>query len=687
MVLICLPFFTYMEKPTLRSFSSIPQIDCVRSLKKLLSRKRIHSNYVKKHSAVVESFIDPLVKSRFEELVNPTPKLSELEFKNGFLKRTGDKITWRKLDGKEITLVETKNLAIPEGHSISDMRLSPRGDKIAFATTYQGQDLKLWNLVTIEDVPKLGFKKPAENRMQGFSWDKEGEGIYFSYWHPKEEVEAGRAPILDHRYRRFGEEKDTIVLNHGLAENFEIADLDNGNTLLAYRLLARGSGIKTHISIKKGIKQADGSYIWTETYPRNKDIGFYIGTFEGKALIHTSGEGDHYGISMIDAINGKTTSLIPARKDMVLHESDLIDDKLVLQYHSIPEQHVTILLYDLKTKSQSEIKISELGLTPFGSLSNFSALPGARNARAKYSDVMSGDHAIDIDLKTGKITKLENSNKLNFDASKVSHRQIEFIAKDGTKITGRLFTRNGEEPKFVMIRYYGWISIKNSPEPREVQMALESGGAYLTLDLPGGGERGAEWFLSGSADRLSMIDKINEASDHLQKLLKLSSDKVVVMGRSWGGLTSLILAAKHGENFGIINPVVPVIDLEDALKNGWFGRIAHSDLAPLVDENGNYILDESFQAYVESINPIRLISEIKPGTRIHAFTNGLDDRVDQGGAMETSFFNDIETQIGSDFFRYHRSIKGSHSTRFYQVLMFSQILDHYNLDYRPLTLL
>jgi pimeloyl-ACP methyl ester carboxylesterase len=56
-----------------------------------------------------------------------------------------------------------------------------------------------------------------------------------------------------------------------------------------------------------------------------------------------------------------------------------------------------------------------------------------------------------------------------------------------------------------------------------------------------------------------MIGYINEISTFTQNELGHSKDQIVAMGRSWGGLTTLILAAHYGDNFGILNAVVPVI--------------------------------------------------------------------------------------------------------------------------------
>ena len=132
----------------------------------------------------------------------------------------------------------------------------------------------------------------------------------------------------------------------------------------------------------------------------------------------------------------------------------------------------------------------------------------------------------------------------------------------------------------------------------------------------------------------------------------------------------------------MIIPVVPVIDLKAIFEEGWFGRIAHSDLAPPIDEKGNYILGANFDNYVESINPINHISEIPPRTNLYLFTNGLDDRVDQGGDQEAEFAHALKNQVGEDSFYYHRSIKGNHGNRYYQVLIFSLLANHFDLEYQ-----
>jgi protease II len=637
--------------------------------------------YVKNHSDRTEALVHPVIKERYGELVSVLPTRTK-EFSQGTLFLKAGNLVWQDKKGVETVLVDGSQFE--KGHSISGFEISPDGKKVAFHTTFLGQDLRIWNVVTVEQSPKQLLEKPVENRMQGFSWSKTSDGLFYSFWHEKEAVKKGEKPVIESRFRSLITQKDELVFDHRLAENFTIADLDGGNTLLAHRTLIPSMGIKTTFSLYRGSKQADGTFRWESIYPRNKYVALFVGVKDQQALLLTSQAGDTYGISSVDITTGKTSTLIPAKKKAVLHQAELANGKLILQYHSVPEQNVTLDIYDLKTKRTKSLLLQSLGFTPYGDLEKFDFAPGATKATAKFSDVFLGEHLVELDLEKSTLTPRKNVANPKFDSTKMKAELIRFRASDGELLTGRLFFRTDSPPSFAQLRHYGWISLKSAPEVREVLMAVDMGGAYAALDIPGGGERGEKWFLNGIRDRKRTIKYIAEFSSHLQKKLKLKPEQISVMGRSWGGLNSIILAAEQGKNFGTIHVVAPVIDVVDMLENGVFGRIAHSDLGPKIDKDGNYVLDEKFWNYVRSLNPTAMVDKIPKGTRVNLFTSGLDDRVDAGNELEVDFAKSLETRLGKENFYYHRSITGNHSTRFYQILMYSQLAQRLGLKFTPL---
>jgi len=649
------------------------------------------SDYVKDHSAKVEALANKVNSCQAilsnnslkdDSLDKQTPDTATKAFGLGKINLSSEGIIWTNHSGIKTTLVS--NEGFEEGYSISGFKISPDSKKIAFYTTFNGQDLKFWNVVSVDKSPVVLLSEPIENRMQGFTWNKNSDGIYYSFWNDKEAVKKGEKPIIEQRFRNILTGDDSLVYDHGLAENFEIVDIDGGKTLVAYRLLNPVAGIKTTFSMYKGLLQEDGTYKFTSIYPRNQFVGVYLGRIGNDLYVQSGEAGDGYGIVKINALTNERTTIVPAYPNLTLHTAEVADDKLILQYHTQPALSVSLMVVDKDGKILNSKVLKDLGLTAYGDLSRFNFEPGAKVARAVFEDVMTGSQVLEFNLETLELSVVDEIDEIDFDSSKVISEMFSFTADDGQVIHARVHRRADVDSSFIFIRHYAFISIKNSPEVKEVQRALKLRGVYVSLHLPGGGEVGEEHFINGSRNRLKTIGYISQASSALQEKYNMTKEKVVVMGRSWGGMTSAVLAAKFGDNFGMINVVVPVIDVEAVLEEGWFGRIAHSDFAPLIDENGNYILDDDFYRQIREVNPIRIIDQMPNGVRLNLFTSGLDDRVDQGGDLEVDFARKIEAAIGSENFHYHRSIQGNHGGRYYQILMLSIIAKHYGLSLDPM---
>jgi prolyl oligopeptidase PreP (S9A serine peptidase family) len=271
------------------------------------------------------------------------------------------------------------------------------------------------------------------------------------------------------------------------------------------------------------VQQPNGTYQFEKNYPRNKYVAVYLGQIGNKLYLLSAEAGDTYGVVAVDVFKNTREVIVPAQPGKVLHTAEVAGEQLVLQYHTIPEQNVSLVITDSEGRKLRSYAMADFGLTPFGNLSRFLVAPGGRKARAVFSDVRTGNHVLELDLFRKSVEKLNNIKDLDFDSQQMQVDLVQFTATDGTELSGRLYTRKGGQPKFAFIRYYGFISIKNSPEVKEVQMALELGGAYLTLDLPGGGERGETWFQEGSRHRLRTISYISEASDYLQERLAMGS--------------------------------------------------------------------------------------------------------------------------------------------------------------------
>ncbi len=624
------------------------------------------------------------VLQRYQALQTITADPHVRYFSRGQIHQDARGLVWTTLTGKDIVVVERKQLK--DRQSLGSFAISPDGDKLAYATTYLGQDLKSWQVVTLSAQPRVLLQQPVVNRMEDLRWNQESTGLYYSYWYPKEDVKKGLSPMVECRFRHVLTQVDKKVWDHGLAENFAIAEQANGE-LIAHRLLNPAAGIKTTFSMYRGQKNARGQFQFTSIYPRNQYVGFFLGLWQKQGLILSQEAGDYYGVVAVSS-DGERRTLVPARHNEVLHTARLHQNTLILQYHNRHTQHVFLEQWNLKTGQRQRFALADLGLTPFGSLSNFHWGPGATRARASFADVALGHQTLELRLQTHKDTPaqlrvLAPEQPLDFNARHMKIERFAMLAKDGTPLNGYVFTRKDRPPTFGFIRHYAFISIKNAPEPREVQMVLEAGGAYLTLELPGGGEGGANWFLKGSRHRLTSVDYITEAAAHLRSQWQLPNERIAVLGRSWGGMTSLLLAARAGEQFGPIHAVVPVLDLKGVFENGWFGRISHSDFAPDIDRSGNYILDSAFWKRTYQLNPVEQLRYMSAQTQLRVFTNGLDDRIDQENLI-SRFMARTREQLAPGHFRHYDYNLAHHGSRDYQIDVIKGLLQDFDLTYRPM---
>jgi pimeloyl-ACP methyl ester carboxylesterase len=224
------------------------------------------------------------------------------------------------------------------------------------------------------------------------------------------------------------------------------------------------------------------------------------------------------------------------------------------------------------------------------------------------------------------------------------------------------------------------ISIPNKAESKEVQMTLELGGAYLLVDVPGGGERGANWFRSGAQNRDYALSYVAKASQFAQKKFNLSKKFISVLGRSWGGAFSYSLARDHGNQFGFIFSAATPINIIDDMEGTKLGRIIISDHFPNITRNGDYITDKTFIERIKALSPNLVYKDIDPSIKFGLFIAGLDDTVNNGKQETIDHIRSLNNHFDKDNFYFSTDSQGLHGSRFYQPIIFSILVNEYNIN-------
>jgi prolyl oligopeptidase len=258
----------------------------------------------------------------------------------------------------------------------------------------------------------------------------------------------------------------------------------------------------------------------------------------------------------------------------------------------------------------------------------------------------------------GKSSSTFGAGKPAFDPSPYATRQVFYMSKDGTRvpmfITARKgLVQDGSHP--VWLYAYGGFSISQAPGYRpDLPAWLEMGGIYAQPALRGGAEYGEAWHRAGMLEnKQNVFDDFVAAAEYLINEKYTSPARLVIEGRSNGGLLVGAVMTQRPELFAVALPAVGVLDM---LR---FDRFTGG--AAWAVEYGSSQNPEQFD-YLLRYSPLH---NLKPGTCYPAtliITADHDDRVVPSHSFK--FAAALQAAQGGDKPVLIRvETKGSHSYR------------------------
>ncbi len=615
--------------------------------------------------------------------------VGEMHFRNGSLFIDAGNLMWKGLDGQLVKLVD--KLEHPD-RGIDQILVSPDGKKVAYSTTLSLSDQHVWYVKTIAAQSSHLLKNPLLVRMDGFSWGQNSSTIYFSHFAKLEDAIAKKKPIHTVRSLNLNTGRIRNIFKHNEHANFAVYDVDGGNTLIVHRILGPGAGIKALLSVHKGVKQSDGSYKWNPLIAPNSTMGHFLGVIdkngESFAVMHTNQFGKKYGIAMIP-LSAKSpgaglSSVVNPQKRLVLHNSQMLNGKLFLEYFDPVNLRTSMHIADAATGGvEKVIRFSDYGVLNNGGLSLPVSFDGPE-VTFKYADVLGNARTFSYNVAKKSVVALKNPQPNPFNTAQVRVAVESFKSQDGTTVRGlKIYpvdpAGNPVKPKFFFMKSYGMIGIKYVAEALEAQLVLQRGGVYFVPDVRGGAGPNSDWQVQGSRDFNLRYQDMMAAATYITQLdpmyAKYGFDPkkdLVALGRSYNGAGILNVAARYPEMARMFVSVVPLWDPSRSLREQPFGLIAHSDYFPNIDpKTGNLILDADFFARIEEHNPVNILNQIPKDTTLVVFTGGRDDRVGQYH-LEEGYIQTLLNRLGSNL-HYIQNPTASHIPRWYFEELFSMI--------------
>ncbi|MEA3075711.1 MAG: oligopeptidase [Actinomycetota bacterium] len=307
------------------------------------------------------------------------------------------------------------------------------------------------------------------------------------------------------------------------------------------------------------------------------------------------------------------------REDARLLGVDVLRDWIVLveQANAVPRLRVMAA----ETGSIRELDVpEEVSSTTLGPNPEFDRSV----LRFVYESMVTPESTYDGDLTTGTRTLVKQEPVLGgYDPSEYTTVREWAVAADGARVPLSLVYRNdtrigdGSAPAIL----YGYGSYEVTIDPAFspfVLSLLDRGFVYAIAHIRGGGEMGRRWYDDGKflAKRNTFTDFVS-AAEHLVGAGYTSSERLVAMGGSAGGLLMGAVVNDRPDLFGGVLALVPFVDVVTTMLD---------ESIPLTvgefEEWGNP-KDPEYYAYMKSYSPYDNVSaQAYPPMLV---TTGLND--------------------------------------------------------------
>ena len=209
--------------------------------------------------------------------------------------------------------------------------------------------------------------------------------------------------------------------------------------------------------------------------------------------------------------------------------------------------------------------ISNVELPTIGSVEGMWGRPDQRELFLSFTSFLHPSTIYHYDLHS-MVLQPFGDMQLNFNPEDYETSQVFYPSKDGTEVSMFLVHKRGlplDGTNPTLLYGYGGFNIPITPTFSASRLWwVEQGGVYAVVNLRGGAEYGEEWHRAGMLEnKQNVFDDFMAAAQWLVDNNYTSRERLVIEGRSNGGLLVSACMVQQPELFGAVVCVVPVTDM------------------------------------------------------------------------------------------------------------------------------
>jgi oligopeptidase B len=455
------------------------------------------------------------------------------------------------LDAPEEILLDLNKLA--EGHSflgLGEFHVSDDGNLLAYSTDTTGYRQYTLYVQDLRSGQTLG-----ENieRVDSVTWAADNKTLFYTTEDPvsKRSDKFWRHTLGSDKSDLLFEEKDEIFdLGVGRSLDKEMIFLESeAKTSREYRYLpADNPGGQFKIIA-----------------PREPGHEYDVNHYEGRFYITTNKDAKNFRVVTAPVSDPSKKNWKP----FINHDPKIkIDGLETFAGHLVISEREGGLAYlrviDMKTKQSHRITTDESDYDiSLGDNREFNTAAIRFNYQSMVTPLSIYDY--DLDTRDRKLMKQQEVPG-GFDAGRYEEKRIWAVARDGTKVPISIVYKKGvpmDGTAPMWLNGYGSYGLSYAPNFSSNRLALLDRGVIFAIAyIRGGGEMGEEWRDDGR-----MMSKMNtfydfiDCADYLVKNKYTSSDRLVIQGRSAGGMLMGAVTNLRPDLFKAVIAQVPFVDV------------------------------------------------------------------------------------------------------------------------------
>ena len=463
-------------------------------------------------------------------------------------------------DGEARSLVDPTALASDATVAVMGFSPSSSGRYVAYGLAEAGSDWQRWYVLDTDTGERLPDTLDWI-RFTLASWLEDESGFFYSGSEPPPQDAVYKAPVTRRtiRFHQLGDDQanDRIVLE--LPEGFQGVSFGRVTADNRYLVITtqRGTYRQHRIAV---LDLASPESDPVDVIPTFESLFFFLGN-EGERLFFWTNDGAPFG--RIVAIDLRTPDRdawdeIVGESDGVIDAAAYVGGRFVVS--ALVNAESVVRVYDTLGTH-----LRDVSLPGRGTVDLIDGRAKAADVYLQYSDPARPPVILRHDVTSGE-THPFRVQKLPYDPGDYVTERVSVRSEDGAEIPVFLSRKRSTEVTSqtpTCLYGYGGFNIAQSPSFRLDHLAwMDLGGQLAVACIRGGGEFGQAWHQAGAREqRPNVFADFTAAAEWLIANQRTSTPKLVIHGRSNGGLLVGACMTKRPDLYGACLPAVGVLDM------------------------------------------------------------------------------------------------------------------------------